>query len=214
MYIKILLNYILGYVNIQIEGYFIEKLINICISKGVFLWNIKRSRSTIASANVGIKDYRRIIKIAKDAKCRIKIKSKKGIPFIFNKYRKRKVFFIFLIMLIVSISIISNFIWNIDIIGNNRISKEELIQSLKENGLKIGEFKGKIKTKEIVNNLRLNRDDIAWVGIEIKGTNAIVKVVETDEKPDIVDEEDYCNIVATKPGIIVKVNALNRHTPS
>jgi len=47
--------------------------------------------------------------------------------------------------------------------------------------------------------MRLERNDLAWIGIEIKGTNAIVKIVETDKKPEIIDEEDYCNIVATKP---------------
>ena len=75
----------------------------------------------------------------------------------------------------------SLFIWNIDIIGNSRISKEELLQTLKDNGLKVGEFKDNIRTKEIVDNIRLKRDDIAWIGVEIKGTNAIVKVVEADE---------------------------------
>lgn len=30
MYFKVLLNYILGYVTIEIEGYFTERFINIC----------------------------------------------------------------------------------------------------------------------------------------------------------------------------------------
>ena len=47
------------------------------------------------------------------------------------------------------------------------------------------------------------------MGIEIKGTNVVVKVVKATEKPDIINEEDYCNIVAEKPGIITKINAQN-----
>ena len=57
--------------------------------------------------------------------------------------------------------------------------------------------------------MRLNRDDLAWIGIELKGTNAIVKVVEAEKKPKIVPEEDFCNIIAKKSGAIVKVNAIN-----
>ena len=45
--------------------------------------------------------------------------------------------------------------------------------------------------------------------MEIKGTNLIVKVVEADEKPEIINEDEYCNIVAKKDGIIAKVNAQN-----
>lgn len=199
MYIKIFLNYILGYLRIEIEGYFVEKFINICISKRIFLWNIKRTKSTLVYSNIGIRDFKRIAKVAKDTKCKIKIKSKKGLPFVFNKYKKRRVFFAFLLILTVAIISLSNFVWNIEIIGNVNIPKEELIRSLESDGLKLGTFKSKIKTKDIVNKMRLERDDLAWIGIEIKGTNAIVKVVEADKKPNIVDEEDYCNIVATKP---------------
>lgn len=199
MYIKIFLNYILGYLNVEIEGYFVEKFINICISKNIFLWNIKRTKSTIAYSNMGIKDFKKIVKIAKETKCRIKIKSKKGLPFVFNKYRKRKIFFMFLLLLTVAIISLSNFVWNIEIIGNINVSSEELMQSLEKNGLKIGTLKNKIDTKQIVNNIRLERNDLAWIGVEIKGTNAIIKLVEADKKPEIINEEDYCNIVATKP---------------
>lgn len=198
MYIKILLNYILGYLNIELEGYFVEKFINICKSKNIFLWNIKRTKSTLVYMNIGIKDFKKATKIIKETKCRTKIKSKKGIPFIFNKYRKRKIFFAFLLILTVAVISLSNFVWNIEVTGNINISKEELLKDLKEQGLKLGKLKSKVDTKEIVNKIRLERDDLAWIGIEIKGTNAIVKVVEADKKPEIIDEDDYCNIVATK----------------
>ena len=42
MYFKVLLNYILGYVTIEIEGYFTERFINICNNQKIFLWNMKR----------------------------------------------------------------------------------------------------------------------------------------------------------------------------
>lgn len=199
MYIKILLNYILGYLNIEIEGYFVEKFINICISKNIFLWNIKRTRATIAYSNIGIKNFRKISKIAKSTKCRVKIKSKKGLPFIFNKYRKRKVFFVFLLLLTVGVISLSNFVWNIEVTGNVNIPKEELIKNLEADGLKLGTLKSKINAKEIINKMRLERNDLAWIGIQLKGTNAIVKIVESDKRPEIIDEKDYCNIVATKP---------------
>ena len=41
MFFRIILKYILGYINIKIEGYSVEKLINICIKNGMLLWNIK-----------------------------------------------------------------------------------------------------------------------------------------------------------------------------
>lgn len=209
MYIQILKNYLLGYVRITIEGYFIERLMNLCSNKGILIWNSKRKKTTLLEANVSIKDFRQIVKIAKQAKCKVSIKQKKGLPFIFNKYRKRKIFFFSLILIIVAISSLSNFVWNIEVIGNEKIDKKEIIQTLKKEGLEVGTLKNKVNTKEIINKMRLDRNDLAWIGIDIRGTNAIVKVVEADKKPDIIKEDEYCNIVATKAGIIEKVNAIN-----
>ena len=57
MIFKILIRYILGYVNVSIEGYYIERFINVCISKNIFLWNVKIDRSTYAHANVRSKRF-------------------------------------------------------------------------------------------------------------------------------------------------------------
>lgn len=209
MLLKILISYIIGYVNISVEGYFIERFMNICISKKILLWNIKREKSTFLYANVGIKNFKKLKEIAKKTKCKINIKEKKGLPFVLNRHRKRKIFLILLIVFFIILFTLSNFIWNIEVTGTSNISKEEILETLKENGLKIGMAKNKIDTQKIINSIRLNRDDVAWVGIGITGTNATVKIVEADLKPEIIDENDYCNIVSEKEGLILKVTAKN-----
>lgn len=209
MYIKILLNYILGYVNILVEGFFTERFINTCINKNILLFNIKRDKSTIIYANVGIFDFKNVVKIAKQSKCRVKIQRKSGLPFLFNRYKKRKIFAIALVSIICVIIYLSNFIWNIEIIGTDKINQNELIKTINSEGLTIGKLKRKVDLKSIINKIRLDRKDIAWIGIDLKGTNAIVKVVEADAKPEIIKEDEYCNIVSDKEASIIKVNAQN-----
>ncbi|MBR1653457.1 MAG: sporulation protein YqfD [Clostridia bacterium] len=85
----------------------------------------------------------------------------------------------------------------------------EILQIIQSEGVDIGKYKNKIYLQAIINKIRLEREDVAWVGMEIKGTNLIVKVVEADAKPEIINEEEYCNIVANKDGIITKVEAQN-----
>lgn len=209
MFLKIWLNYITGYVNIKVESFFIERFINICISKKILLWNMKRKKSTILYANISIRDYKRLKEIAKKTKSKIKIENKKGLPFIFHKYRKRKIFVALFILIIICLISTSNFIWNIEVKGNTEISKEEIIDVLNENGLKIGSNKNKIDTNLIINKVRLKRDDIAWIGINMKGTNAIVEIKEADKAPKIIDEGEYCNIVSNKNASITKISVQN-----
>jgi len=209
MLIKILFNYIIGYIRIAVEGYYIERFINICRNNKIAIWNLKRDKNVKLETNIGIRDLRNAVKIAKKTKCKIKILRKKGLPFIFNKYRKRKIFFAFLILIIAILGISSNFIWNIDIIVENQQQMDNLYTDVVNSGLVIGKPKAKMNTKEIINKVRLNRDDIAWMGIEINGTNAVVRVVKATAKPEIIDEQEYCNIVSDKKGIITKINAQN-----
>lgn len=210
MLLKLIINYILGYLTINVEGYFIERFINMCRNKNILLWNIKRKNSSFIICKIGIKEFKKIREIAKKTKCKISIIGKKGIPFIFEKYKKRKIFLLMMCIISGLLFVLSQFVWNIEVkITGDTLNKEEIINSLNENGLNIGKKKSEIDVKEIINNVRLKREDISWIGIEIKGTNAIVEVVEAEEKPEIVNENDYCNIVSNRTGKIIKITTNN-----
>ena len=206
MFIKIFLSYILGYLKVEVYGYYIERFINICRNEKVTIWNLKKKDNIILILNVKIKEFKNICRIAKKTGCKIKIKSKKGFPFLLYKYKKRKFFFILLLIMLLIISLSSLFIWNVDILIENNEKIENIREDLDDSGLKIGMLKSKINTKEIINKIRLERDDIAWMGIELKGTNAIVKIVKADKKPEIINEDEYCNVISNKSGIITKIN--------
>ena len=207
MFIKIIFNYIIGYLRISIEGYYIERFINICKNNKIGIWNLKRDKEINLKFNVGIRDFKEICKITKKTRCKVKIERKKGLPFLLHRYKKRKIFVLLLIIIVALIMLSSNFVWNVEITEESNNVLENIEQDLKEAGLETGKLKSKINTKEIINKIRLEREDIAWMGIELKGTNAIVKVVKADKKPEIIDEEEYRNIVSDKEGIITKINA-------
>ena len=209
MYIAILLRLIFGYVRVEIEGYYIERFINICQNKKILIWNLKREKGVKLFFNIGIKDFKRIKNIARKTNCKIKIKKKKGIPFLLYKYKKRKIFAIFLVLIVFFIYTSSRYVWNIDVSVEDGWGIENIEKDLYNLGLKRGIRKASIDTDKIINEIRLKRNDISWMGIDLKGTNAIIKIVKADEKPDLIDSSDYCNIVAMKSGIITKIIAQN-----
>ena len=207
MFIKILLSYLIGYLVIEIEGYYIERYINICKNEKLAIWHLKRQEDIKLVFRARIQDFKELIKIAKKTKCKLKIKSKKGLPFLFQRYKKRKIFLFLLIILAFFIILSSNFVWNVEIQVENNLEIANIEEDIKSAGLDIGKLKSKVDTKSIINEIRLKRDDVAWMGIEIKGTNAIVKLVKADEKPEIVDDDEYCSIISDKAGVITKINA-------
>ena len=206
MFIKIIFSYLLGFLKISVEGYYIERFINICKNKKITIWNLKRNSNISLMLNVRINEFREVCKIAKKTGCKLRIKNKKGLPFLLHKYKKRKIFLILLLLVVLIIGLSSMFVWNVDISVEDNQEILNIRNDLENAGLKTGVLKSKIDTKEIINKIRLEREDVAWMGIELKGTNAIVKLVKADKKPEIIDENEYCNIVSNKTGIITKIN--------
>ena len=209
MYVKLLLRLLFGYVRIEVEGYYVERFINICTNRKILIWNLKREKGVKLYLNIGIKDFKKLGEIVKKSNCKIKILKKRGIPFLLNRYRKRKIFGIFLIIILVLIYMSSKYIWNIEIIVEDDLQIENIEQDLENLGLTKGALKKSIDTDYIINELRLKRDDIAWVGIDMEGTNVKVDIVKADSTPDIVDNSEYCNIIAKKSGIVTKITAQN-----
>lgn len=198
-----------GCVSIKVEGFFIERFINICMSKKIIFLDSYREKSTILKAKILKSEFKKIRDIAKRTKCKINIEKKHGLPFLLNRYKKRKIFAITATVIAIFILCLSNFVWNIELQGNETISSEELMNSLNEKGLKIGVIKYNVNKEKMINQIRLENSKIAWIGINIKGTNAIVKIVEATDKPEIVNKDEVCNIIADKSGIVSKIIVQN-----
>ncbi len=163
MYLQKIRNIIGGYVKIRAEGYYIEKFINGCRKDGYVFEKIRRPKDTIMEANVFIKDFKNICDEAKKCNCRIKILQKKGIPFFIDRYKKRKLFIALLFIVVGTLIVLSNFVWNIEVTGNSNISAEDIIAITEAEGLKIGKYKKKINSKKIVEKIREERSDVSWV---------------------------------------------------
>ena len=100
MFFKIMTSYIIGYVYVSIEGYYIERFINICKKNNIIIWNLRKEKNIILFFNVNIKEFKEICRIAQKVNCKVKIINKKGLPFLIHKYKKRKIFAALLLIVI------------------------------------------------------------------------------------------------------------------
>lgn len=205
MIFKWIYMYIVGTVDIIVEGFFIERFINICKVQNIILWSSKIEKGTVLRARISKADFKQIRHIARKTSCRVKLEVKNGLPFIMKKYKKRKALGACLLIIAIACFVVTRFIWNIEISGLKNISREEILSDLAKYGIQTGKVKSNLDLDKIKNDIRLNRNDLAWIGIDIKGTNAIVNVVEAIEEPEIIDENTPCNIIADKAGTISKI---------
>lgn len=198
-------NYLQGYVRIRITGYSPERFLNLCKHKGIEMWGLE-AKSQAYEMYMTINGFRKLKPIIKKTRTHIIITERYGVPFFFHKYRKRKVFFLSIILCIGLIYILSRFIWNIDIKGNQSITDEVLIEYLETEGVYHGMKRTKVNCEAIDTNIRKNFDKIIWVSASLEGCNIIVQVKENTDTFQVGQiEETPSDIISSADGIITKI---------
>lgn len=198
-------NYIRGYVIIVVEGYFLEKFINICIYRQIFLWDIKKRNDSTMVLKVSIKGFKLLRPIVRKTKCRLRIVKKAGLPFILNKYRKRKTFIAGALAFVILFHILTSFIWAVEVTGNKDLETGRIIDKLEEMGVKPGVLKYNLDPDSIANGLMLDMKEIGWISVVIKGTKVKVELVERKQPPELVAKDVPSDIVAVKDGVVKSI---------
>jgi similar to stage IV sporulation protein len=198
-------NYIRGYVIIIVEGNFLEKFINICIHRQILLWDIKKQKNNKMILKISIRGFLLLRPIAKKTGCRIRIKSKRGMPFLINRYKGRKTFLFGGIIAIILIYILTSFVWVVEVSGNKKVETQAIVDRLAYYGAKPGILKYGINTKVVSNEMMLDMKELAWISITVKGTKIKVKLTERVDIPELVPKDIPCNIVANRDGVIKSV---------
>lgn len=200
--------YIKAQLEVQVQGYFVERFINLCKINNIKIWDINYINEGLISFKVSPNEFKKLKPYVKKSKCKLKIKSKRGIYFNLFKYRKRRIFIYLTFLLILISFIMSSFVWNIKISGNSKIDVQDIKNTIKEFGIHKGKNKLFISKKDLADYIRANLYETAWVGVDIKGTtlniNIKEKIISDEENKSIIG-----NIVATKNAVITKIIAEN-----
>ncbi len=154
-----------------------------------------------------VKGFKLIRPVARKSGCRVRLLKKTGLPFVFNRYRRRKAFFAGAVLFILLINFLASFIWSVEITGNNELGTEFIEDALERNGIRTGVLKYHIDTDSAVDSMMLEIDRLSWISINIRGTKVKVDVRERREMPEIVPRHIPCDIIAQKDGMIKQVIA-------
>lgn len=205
MLLLTLWNYLRGYVIILVEGYFLERFINICTHRQIFLWDIKRRNNYVMTLKVSIKGFKMLRPVARKTDSRVKIIEKRGLPFVLHRYKRRKTFAVGAVLFFIIINVLASFIWSIEVSGNKDVRSADILKQLEALGVKPGTIKYGIDVNKIANKLMLEIKELSWVSFEISGTVAKVYVEERRQPPELVDKDTPCDIVAERDGVIYSI---------
>lgn len=202
MFLSGLINYLRGIVSIIAEGVFPERFINLCVGNGISLWNIKRLDKNHICAEMSIGDFKKLHKINKNCRCRVRITKKHGLPFFIYRHKKRKALLGGIALFFSIVLVLTRFVWVINVTGNEKISKEKILEYAKASGLYFGVAVSSVNSDKVKDYIMTNDERIAFVGITKSGTSVSIDIRERAEKRKHFDKNAPSNIIASQSGVI------------
>ena len=188
-----MISFIRGYYTVTVEGLDTESFLNYLIRNKIYVYNVNRMEKSKIQFNIDRNNYKKLKKIHRSNKFKIKVKKQTGIPFIAKRiYTYRGMVICAIISLIILMST-SQFVTDVYITAPEGIDKTALKKELYIQGVKPGVYKKSIDRKIVRENIMGKFQQIAYVTINVKGTNIFVNVTKKDESQNSDENSSYCN---------------------
>jgi Putative stage IV sporulation protein YqfD. len=199
-----LISFLTGYVEVLARGAHLEKLLNLLNNSGLNLWDVKRLGSEVIQVKIRVHGFFRIRDVARRTGSTVKICHKKGLPFIWRKIGRRKIFWLGACLFIIFLVYLSSLVFFIKITGFDDSQRKSLLANLAILGLKPGAPRREVLLRKnlIEREVMIHTPGAVWLGITVKGVVAEVKVVKRKSAPAPLQ---VCDIVAARDGVITKL---------
>ncbi len=197
-----LMRYLFGFVKFRVKGEFPERLFNQLSVLGVSVWDMRREGDVITACMMA-KDYCNILHYRGKNRCFTAVLERHGLPFLLRRYRLRLGFAFGISIYVFMLLFLSNFVWNVEIVGNERISTKEITTALNELGICEGVAISSIDQRTAPSKLELLVEGISWASVNIEGVKVTVNVSESIETERF--DLEPCNLIASCDGVITAI---------
>lgn len=203
MFLQRIWAFVQGYVLILVQGQYLERFLNFSLAAGIRLWDVRRVGPDMLTCKVGVKGFKRLRPILAKTRCRARLKQRAGLIFLTGRALKRPVLFAGLAAFVCLAYLLSGFVWFVEIRGTRVLKQSELLSALRTAGVYPGSRKSAIYVRAVEDELVKKLSEVAWAGVRLRGTVAVVEVVEKEHPADVKDVAG--SIVASRDGIIERL---------
>ena len=197
-----------GWVRVETEGGYPERLLNIIAKDELSVWGV-RIRDERMRFSCFARDYRSLRHEARRACVRMRVRQKHGLPFWLHRYRRRKGLLVGLVVYAVILALLSPRIWAIEVVGNSATSAEEILAVTQDVGVRLGARMDALQIKQL-EIMGLNRlPTLAWISVNPSGCVARVEVIERKPTPQVLDLSNPSDMVAARDGRVVSITVVS-----
>ncbi|SFA54089.1 similar to stage IV sporulation protein [Anoxybacillus pushchinoensis] len=191
-----------GNLRIRIVGKGLERLLNECTRRGIYIWDVRREGEHSLTCYIFLRDLRHVRIAMRKSGCKLYILERKGAPFWVKASWKNSGIVVGLVVFICIVFLLSNMVWRIEVTGGNAETEHAVRQQLKKIGVERGALQFVVPTPESIQKTIMNNiDTITWIGVEWRGTTLYCQVVEK-KQPKQTESHTPQHLVAKKKAVI------------
>ena len=196
-----------GYVIIQIEGVYPERLASLLESAGVPLWDMHRPDGSILICSMPARDFQRLHRLNRRCRCRVHILKKAGGLYLLRRLRRRRALVLGMGCTLLLALWASHRIWFVDIRDCRRMDEAVLRQALYEQGLQPGRDVRGLVLSDLGDYIAAQYDELAFLELHVDGVFLRVRAREALGPGERLDLSKPCDVISTREGVVTKITA-------
>ncbi|MDD3270460.1 MAG: sporulation protein YqfD [Syntrophomonadaceae bacterium] len=194
-----------GFISLCLKGENYEKVINMALARGIYIWDIKKQNNLIY-LKVRTSGYEAFKSIADENNYEIKLLKRQGMPFWKTVMKRRIGLLGGAVIFIAALYLMSSFVWLVQVSGNNKVDQNRILMTAAIHGIYPGAAKWNFSRIEVEEAMLRDMSELSYIQCDIRGVKVHIKVVEK-----ILPDHEItgpCHIVAAQEGVVEELMVL------
>ena len=202
-----LARYLCGSMLVKAEGEGRRRFLNMAVKSGLNFWDYGFDEESF-SFRVNMFRGQELKRIAAKTGAKISFSDRRGLPLRLKFFLRRPGIALGAVLAVITISFLSDRIWVLSTSGSELYSREEIFAAAEELGVFIGADYDDFDPVSAGRLMMLKLPEVSWVSINNDGIFTEILLKDREKPPEMEESsQGIWNIVASKPGVIVSVEA-------
>ena len=194
-----------GWVRVETEGGYPERLLNDITARNMQVWGVRRRGETTRFCCFS-RDYRRLRPAARRACVRMRVGQKHGLPILLHRYRRRRGLLAAVMVYAAVLLLLAPRIWVVDVVGCEDAALTDRIREVAaQYGVTVGARTADLQIKQLEIAGLDQIPTLAWMTVNPSGSVARVEVAVRSPTPQVLDLSGPSDLVAVRDGRILSM---------
>ncbi|MBO4418309.1 MAG: sporulation protein YqfD [Oscillospiraceae bacterium] len=204
-----MLRYLRGTASIEVTGASAALCLNRWTAADLPFWELETKSELVFRCRINLWQLEEIRREASRAWCDVCVLDRFGLPVVLGRLRSRPVLTAGLALVVLLAFFLQSFVWFLRVEGNDRVTDEEILRALWEEGVRFGTRGAAIDSEDLKNRMLNRIPALRWLAVNREGGVVTVQVAERQREEPPLETGGVAHIVAARPGIIREISVIN-----